>query len=230
MTTLLHVAGLNAGYGSSRVLRNISLDIAPGSVVCVMGRNGAGKTTLLRALMGVIPKQGSVVLHGSDIARWSSHRISRAGMAWVPQEDSVFPGLTVREHLTVACRHQEVDAAITAAAKLFPVLGDRLDQEAQTLSGGERKMLAIAQALEAGPNLILMDEPTEGVAPVVVQDLITAIRVAARSAAIVLVEQNVDTAVAVGAYAYILERGQIVESGAINELHEDGVLEERLGL
>lgn len=230
MTTLLHVAGLNAGYGSSRVLRNVSLDITPGSVVCVMGRNGAGKTTLLKALMGVIPKQGSVVLQGSDITRWSSHRISRAGMVWVPQEDTVFPGLTVREHLTVACRHQEVAAAVAAAATLFPVLGDRLDQEAQTLSGGERKMLAIAQALEASPKLILMDEPTEGVAPVVVQDLITAIRVASRNAAIVLVEQNVDTAVAVGSYAYILERGQIVESGAIKELHEDGVLEERLGL
>ena len=227
---ILRVSDLHAGYSSSQVLRGIDLEVSLGTVACVMGRNGAGKTTLLRALMGVIDKRGVVELNGENITKWRSHRINRAGMVWVPQEDSVFTGLTVREHLTIAVRTTDVGAGIAVAADLFPILGDRLDQEAQTLSGGERKMLAIDQALAGRPRVVLMDEPTEGVAPVVVEELIPAIRTVAAQTAVVLVEQNIDTAVALGGYGTVIEHGRVVAGGDIKELHEAGVLEERLAL
>ena len=230
MTPALIVGGLQVGYGRSIVLREVSFEVPPGTVACLMGRNGAGKTTLLRALMGVLPKTGSVQLGGLDITAWSGHRINAAGMVWVPQEQSVFPGLTVREHLVIAVGGRGREAAIAAAAELFPILAERLDQEAQTLSGGERKMLGIAQAMIVRPKLVLMDEPTEGVAPIVVEQLIPAIRVLTQSAAVLLVEQNVDTALALGSQAFVLEHGTIVESGDITRLHDDGVLERRLGL
>jgi branched-chain amino acid transport system ATP-binding protein len=230
LTPVLRVSGLHAGYGRSIVLRDVSLEVQPGTVGCLMGRNGAGKTTVLRALMGVLPKTGRVELEGLDITAWSGHRINAAGMVWVPQEHSVFPGLTVREHLVIAVGGRGRESAIRAAAALFPVLGDRLDQEAQTLSGGERKMLGLAQTMIVGPKLVLMDEPTEGVAPIVVEQLIPAIRVLTETAAVLLVEQNIDTALALGSQAFVLEHGTIVESGDIAQLHDDGVLERRLAL
>lgn len=230
MTPVLSVNGLHAGYGRSIVLRDVSFEVRPGTVACLMGRNGAGKTTLLRALMGVLPKTGSVHLDGLDITGWSGHRINAAGMVWVPQEQSVFPGLTVREHLVIAVGGRGGEAAIAPATQLFPILAERLDQEAQTLSGGERKMLGIAQALIVHPKLVLMDEPTEGVAPIVVQQLIPAIRLLTESAAVLLVEQNIDTALALGSEGFVLEHGSIVESGDIARLHDDGVLERRLAL
>jgi ABC-type branched-subunit amino acid transport system ATPase component len=230
LTPALSVDGLHAGYGRSIVLRDVSFEVAPGTVACLMGRNGAGKTTLLRALMGVLPKTGSVQLGGLDITSWSGHRINAAGMVWVPQEQSVFPGLTVREHLVIAVGGRGREAAIAAAAELFPILAERLDQAAQTLSGGERKMLGIAQAMIVRPKLVLMDEPTEGVAPIVVEQLIPAIRVLTQSAAVLLVEQNLDTALDLGSQAFVLEHGTIVESGDISRLHGDGILERRLAL
>jgi ABC-type branched-subunit amino acid transport system ATPase component len=230
LTPALRVSGLHAGYGRSIVLRDVSFEVQPGTVACLMGRNGAGKTTVLRALMGVLPKTGSVQLDGLDITTWSGHRMNAAGMVWVPQEHSVFPGLTVREHLVIAIGRRDRATALVAAIDLFPILGDRLDQEAQTLSGGERKMLGIAQAFMVRPGLVLMDEPTEGVAPIVVEQLIPAIRVLTETAAVLLVEQNIDTALALGSQAFVLEHGTIVESGDIAQLHDDGVLERRLAL
>jgi ABC-type branched-subunit amino acid transport system ATPase component len=230
LTPVLSVSGMHAGYGRSIVVRDVSFEVPPRTVACLMGRNGAGKTTLLRGLMGVLPKTGRVQLDGLDITAWSGHRINAAGMVWVPQEHSVFPGLTVREHLVIAAGERRGKAAIAAAEELFPILGERLDQEAQTLSGGERKMLGIAQAFIVQPKLVLMDEPTEGVAPIVVEQLIPAIRVLTESAAVLLVEQNIDTALALGSQAFVLEHGTIVESGDIARLHDEGVLERRLAL
>lgn len=230
MTPVLRVGALHTGYGRSVVLRDVSLDVAPGEVACLMGRNGAGKTTLLRALMGILPATGTVELDGRDITNWRGHRVNAEGMVWVPQEHSVFPGLTVREHLVIAIGHRDRVTALAMAADLFPSLRDRMDQEAQTLSGGERKMLGIAQAFIVRPKLVLMDEPTEGVAPIVVEQLVPAIRVLTQTAAVLLVEQNIDTALAVGSRAYVLEHGTIVESGPIRRLHDDGVLERRLAL
>lgn len=230
MTAALEVQHLSSGYGPSIVVRDVSFEVEPGQVVCVMGRNGAGKTTLLKSLMGLLPFAGTVRLDGSDVSGWNGHRINAQGMVWVPQEDTVFSGLTVREHLVIALHSRDLEQGIAAAAALFPVIGQRLDQEAQTLSGGERKMLALAQALVVSPKVVLMDEPTEGVAPIMVEQLIPAIETLAREAAVVLVEQNVDTALALGSHAYVLERGSIVESGDIRELHDRGVLGRRLAL
>ena len=230
MSDVLGVVDLHAGYGATTVLRGVNVEVPEGEVVCLMGRNGAGKTTLLKALMGMLPKKGTVTFGGAEITSWKGHRIYASGMAWVPQEDSVFPGLTVREHLAIALGGKGLSRGISAAADLFPVLGDRLDQQAQTLSGGERKMLGIAQAMVVEPKLILMDEPTEGVAPVVVQELIPAIRVLTKDAAVMLVEQNIDTALALGTHAYVLEHGTIVESGPVATLHDDGTLAARLAL
>lgn len=231
MTSLLEVEDLSAGYGQTTVLRGISFMVEPGEVACVMGRNGAGKTTLLRALMGVLPKTGLVRLSGTDISHRPGHRINAAGMVWVPQEASVFPGLTVRDHLIIALqRRREEEDGIAAAGELFPVLGERLGQEAQTLSGGERKMLALAQALIVKPKMVLMDEPTEGVAPVMVEQLIPAIGAATNQSSVVLVEQNIDTALALGGNAYVLEQGSIVVSGTVRDLHDRGVLAQRLAL
>jgi ABC-type branched-subunit amino acid transport system ATPase component len=228
LTPPLVVHDLSAGYGGATVLRGVSLEVPPGAVVCVMGRNGAGKTTLLRALMGVLPAHGRVELAGRDVTGWPGHRIRAAGMAWVPQDDAVFPGLTVRQHLALA--QGEGAGATGAATDLFPILGERLDQEAQTLSGGERKMLGIAQALVAQPEVLLMDEPTEGVAPLVVAQLVAAIAATAARTSVLLVEQNVDTAVALGSGGYVLENGTVVEQGPIADLHRRGVLEQRLAL
>jgi branched-chain amino acid transport system ATP-binding protein len=148
----------------------------------------------------------------------------------VPQEGSVFPGLSVREHIDIALAGRGVAAGVDAVAELFPVLGERLDQHAQTLSGGERKMLGIAQALVGEPKVILMDEPTEGVAPVVVQQLIPAIGRIRERTAVVLVEQNIDTALSLGRSAIVLEHGGVVEEGNVAALHDAGVLERRLSL
>ncbi len=230
MSAVLTVEGLYAGYGRSTILRDVSLAVDVGEVICLMGRNGAGKTTFLRAIMGVLPKEGTVCLDGQDVTRWKGHRINAAGMVWLPQDDTVFPGLTVREHLTIALTGRDLNAGIDAAASLFPILGHRLDQEAQTLSGGERRMLGIAQVLIVEPKVALLDEPTEGVAPVVVEEIIPAIATVAERSAVLLVEQNVDTALAVGTSAYILEHGTIVEEGEISKLHDDGILERRLSL
>ncbi len=230
MSTALTVEGLYAGYGRSTILRDVSLEVDVGKVICLMGRNGAGKTTFLRAIMGVLPKDGTVRLDGEDVTRWKGHRINAAGMVWLPQDDTVFPGLTVREHLTIALAGRDLNAGIDAAASLFPILGRRLEQEAQTLSGGERRMLGIAQVLVVEPKVALLDEPTEGVAPVVVEEIIPAIATVAERSAVLLVEQNVDTALAVGTSAYILEHGTIVEEGEISQLHDDGILERRLSL
>ncbi|HJU81527.1 MAG TPA: ABC transporter ATP-binding protein [Acidimicrobiia bacterium] len=231
MTPLLEVEDLATGYGQTQVLRGVSFSVRPGEVACIMGRNGAGKTTLLRALMGVLPMTGAVRLSGTDISRWPGHRIHATGMVWVPQEDSVFPGLTVRDHLAIALKDRiDEDEGLAAAGELFPVLGQRLGQEAQTLSGGERKMLALAQALIVKPQVVLMDEPTEGVAPVVVQELIPTIAASTQGAGVVLVEQNIDTALALGETAYLIEQGSVVISGTVRDLHDRGIFEQRLAL
>ena len=230
MSAVLQVEDLHAGYGASVVLREVSFEIARGEVACLMGRNGAGKTTLLKALMSVLPNTGRVILDGEDVSDARTSRLNQLGMFWVPQEEAVFPGFTVAEHLRLAFGEAGYAAGLEKAASLFPVIGERLAQEAQTLSGGERKMLGIGMAYALAPKVVLMDEPTEGVAPVTVAALLPAIRTLAETSAVLLVEQNVDTAVAVGTRGYILEHGDIVESGPVADLHAQGILERRLSL
>ena len=225
------VKSIDVSYGRTPVLRNVTLELGSGEVVCVIGRNGAGKTTLLRAVMGVLPvRKGEVRLLGRDITRWKGHRRARLGMSWVPQGSSVFPGLSVEDHLKIAARAAKSTHPDNEVMDLFPVLAERRGQEAQTLSGGERKMLAIAQALISGPKVMLLDEPTEGVAPVIVAQVRAALARLVDVCSIVLVEQNVDTALAVGTRAYVLERGSVVEQGDMRELHESGIIHKRLSL
>ncbi|MFV2039528.1 MAG: ABC transporter ATP-binding protein [Acidimicrobiales bacterium] len=230
MSSTLSVRGLTAGYGTTTVLRGVDLEVDAGEVVCLLGRNGAGKTTLLRALMGLLPRRGRVCLGDRDVTHQRGSRISRLGMVWVPQESQVVPGLTVADHFALAVVDSDPARALTIAAETFPVLGERARQDAATLSGGERKMLGISLALAVEPSVILMDEPTEGVAPVVVQQLLSAMRSIGDDVAVLLVEQNLDTALALGERAYVLETGTIVESGPLDELSSSGRLESRLAL
>ena len=209
---------------------DVSFTVEAGEVACLMGRNGAGKTTLLKALMSVLPKTGKVFLGDEDVSDVRTSRLNHLGMFWVPQEEAVFPGFTVGEHLRLAFGEAGYRAGLEKAASLFPVLGERVDQEAQTLSGGERKMLGIGMAYALAPKVVLMDEPTEGVAPVTVEKLLPAIRTLTETSAVLLVEQNVDTAVALGSHGYVLEHGDIVESGMVAEMHAQGLLERRLSL
>jgi ABC-type branched-subunit amino acid transport system ATPase component len=228
---LLEVESIDVSYGRAPVLRGVALEVDANEVVCVIGRNGAGKTTLLRAVMGVLPvRRGRIRFARRDVTGWKGHRLARAGLAWVPQGASVFPGLTVADHLDIALQAGDGSRPRAEVVELFPVLGERLRQEAQTLSGGERKMLGIAQALMAAPKLMLLDEPTEGIAPAVVAEVRAALLRLAEVCSVALVEQNVDTALAVSTRAYVLERGTVVEQGPTRHLYDSGVIRTRLGL
>jgi branched-chain amino acid transport system ATP-binding protein len=227
----LEVGHLSAGYGDLPVLRDVSFELSGSGVACVMGRNGVGKTTLFRALMGLLPFcSGTVRLDDDDLSGEKPHRRARAGLAWLPQDDCIFAGLTVDEHLEIAGAGKDLAAGLEEVKSLFPLLFERLEQPAQTLSGGERKMLGIAQAMLRRPKVLFLDEPTEGVAPMVIERIQEAIIELAAHYPIVLAEQNVDTALAVGDHAYVFEKGAIVEQGTPQRLHADGVLQERLGI
>ena len=228
-TPALELEGLSVGYGRVTVVRDVDLEVPESGVVCLLGRNGAGKTTLLKAVMGLLPRSGAVRVRGRDTAGWSGARVHRAGVAWVPQEAGVFPGITVAEHLHVATGFDR-SALDREVLELFPVLAQRSNQQADTLSGGERKMLGMALAMLSRPRLILLDEPTEGVAPVIVDELVDLITRLAERCALLLVEQNLDTALATADRCYVLEQGSIVESGDPRVLHRDGVLEARLAV
>lgn len=225
----LELTGVSVGYGRVTVVRDVDLVIPASGVVCLLGRNGAGKTTLLKAIMGLLPHTGVIAVAGTDVSCWAGARIARSGVALVPQEAGVFAGLTISEHLRIASRF-EPRRVTEEILELFPVLSERSSQHADTLSGGERKMLGMALALISEPRLVLLDEPTEGVAPVIVEQLIAVIRQLARRSALLLVEQNLDTALATADHAYVLEQGSIVESDDIHTLHRDGVLESRLAV
>jgi branched-chain amino acid transport system ATP-binding protein len=227
----LELSGVSAGYGTARVLWEVTLQVGVGEVGCLLGRNGAGKTTLLKTVMGLVRAEtGTVRALGRDITGWPGHRVHRSGVVWVPQDEGVFPGLTVQDHLTLATGDQDADSVVTRAAGWFPALAERRHQEGQTLSGGERKMLAIAQALVTDPQLLLLDEPTEGVAPQVVEQLLEVLAGATDGRSVLLVEQNIDTALTLGGTAHVLEEGRLVATGPLAELHDSGELHGRLTL
>ncbi len=230
MSDGLEVEGLSTGYGAAMVVRDVSMSLKPGEVTCLLGRNGAGKSTIVRAVMGLLPRTGRVLLDGRDISRWRGNRINRAGVVCMPQGFDIIEGLSVLDHFRLAGHGQPADHLLTTAAAMFGVLGERGDQDASTLSGGERKMLGIALALCADPAVILMDEPTEGVAPVIVERLVSVLQNLETTASVLIVEQNLDAALGFGGHAYVLETGTIVEQGNIEKLSESGVLEERLSI
>lgn len=228
---ILSVSGLGVGYGQTSIVSGLDLTVERGEVLTMLGLNGAGKTTILKAIAGLLPHTGRVEFDGRDVSRWSGNRINRAGLAYVPQGMGVFPGISVGEHLRLA-RHFQDDRIDMQSEVLdwFPILKERMKQDAQSLSGGQRKMLSFVMALSSAPSLVLLDEPTEGVAPVVREQLVEALAQVVQRTSVLLVEQNLDTALAIGGRCHVVERGAIVETGMIRDLHGSGVIEARLSV
>jgi len=229
---LLTVTDLRAGYGSAVVLDGVSLDLAPQGGLAVLGRNGVGKSTLLLTIMGYTRvSRGSILWRGQEITYEPPHRRARAGIGWVAQEREIFATLTVEENLTVAARSGAW--SLPRVYELFPRLAERRRNLGNQLSGGEQQMLAIARALMTNPALLLLDEPFEGLAPIVVEELTAAIRrmLAERANAFVLVEQHVEIALPLTENVIVLERGRVVHRGPSAQLLADhGALERLIGL
>jgi branched-chain amino acid transport system ATP-binding protein len=226
---LLVLEDVRAGYGSAVVLDGVSLAIPEHGSLAVLGRNGVGKTTLLLTIMGFTRiSQGRIVWRGSDITRMAPHRRARAGLGWIAQEREIFPSLNVEENLTVAARPGRFDLA--AVYGLFPRLAERRLSMGNQLSGGEQQMLAIARALMTNPALLLLDEPLEGLAPIVVEELTAAIKrmTAEQGMAFVLVEQHTTIALSLTREAIVLERGHVVHRGSSADLVRDAATLDRL--
>jgi branched-chain amino acid transport system ATP-binding protein len=216
---VLEVDDVHTYYGESHVLQGVSLRVAQGEVLAILGRNGMGKTTLIRTIIGFTPpRRGGVRFKGEDITRWPPYRMIDAGMALVPQGRRVFPSLTVRENLEVA-RSGGGRWTIDRVHALFPRLRERARTRASKLSGGEQQMLAIGRALMTNPDVLLLDEPTEGLAPLLVREVGRVIReLKLEGLSILLVEQNLPLALSVADRTHILNRGQIVHSSRPDEL------------
>ncbi len=226
---VLDVRALRAGYGASQVLRNISFTIERGEMLAVIGRNGVGKTTLLETLCGLTTLHGGeIVFNGAPIEALPTYKRNRLGLAWAPQEREVFPSLTVEEHLTVISRDKTWP--LDRIYELFPRLQARRRNFANQLSGGEQQMLTIARALATNPSLLLLDEPVEGLAPRVVQEMIQAIdHLRARGElTIIMVEQKYDIALTHSNRCIVLDRGEIVHMGPSGELLADQARLDRL--
>jgi branched-chain amino acid transport system ATP-binding protein len=229
---LLKLERVTAGYGDAVVLHDISLELPEHGSLALLGRNGVGKSTLLMTVMGYTQLRGGrVAWRGQNISRLPPHRRATSGIGWVAQEREIFPSLSVEENLTVAARSGAWD--LVAIYKLFPRLSERRRNMGNQLSGGEQQMLAIARALMTNPALMLLDEPFEGLAPVIVEELIAAIKtmLADRSIAIVLVEQHSDIALELTHDALVLERGAVAHRAPSRELvHDTATLERLVGL
>jgi branched-chain amino acid transport system ATP-binding protein len=229
MPEILTAEGLTAGYGDSIVLEDISIQLAEGGSLALLGRNGVGKTTLLLTLMGLTRLQrGSIVWQGEEITRMPTFRRAHAGLGWVPQERFMFPSLTVEEHLTVVARPGAWD--LKRAYGIFPRLEERKRNLGNQLSGGEQQMVAIARALMTNPKLLLLDEPMEGLAPIIVQELMKVIGELVRAGdfAVIVVEQHARLALELTSHAIVLDRGRIVHRAASAELLADPATLDRL--
>ncbi|WP_020184732.1 urea ABC transporter ATP-binding subunit UrtE [Methylopila sp. 73B] len=212
----LTVAGLDQHYGSAQALRGVSFEVEPGQCLAVLGRNGAGKSTLLKCLAGVLPvTRGRIALDGLDVTRAANHRRSLAGVAYVPQGREIFAELTVRENVLVAARAhgKPAQAAFDEMVALFPVLGEMAERRGGALSGGQQQQLALARALATKPKLLILDEPTEGIQPSIVQLIEDVLKRLKGALSILLVEQYLDFAAAVADGFVVLSRGQVVDEG-----------------
>jgi len=221
---LLSVENLNAWYDRSHVVQNIGFTVGRGEIVTLMGRNGAGKTTTLRTLMGLLARRsGTVIFDGQALHDQPAHVRYHRGLAYVPEDRRIVPGLTVRENLLLgiiaSADRGEADTRIEVIADTFPRLKERLSQEATSMSGGEQQMLAIARALMAKPQMILLDEPSEGIMPVLVDEMFALfLSMKASGTSILLVEQNVERALTISDRAYIMDQGQMVHEGSASGL------------
>ncbi len=228
MTALLQVDGLWAGYREAVVLRDVSLTVGAGELVAVVGANGAGKTTLLCAITGHVPVQrGRVVLDGEDISRTPAHAVPQRGLVMVPEGGRLFPFMTVAENLELGGYHARARAHLRRnldeVLTFFPILAERRGQLAGQLSGGERQMCAVARAMMAEPRLLMLDEPSLGLAPIMVERLFELLErlIRAKGLTVLLVEQNVGDALGMAARGYVLEHGRVVKQGTGAALLDD---------
>lgn len=209
---MLRIEGLNTHYGASHVLQGVDLHVPQGRICSVLGRNGVGKSTTLRTVMGLVPPSGGqVLLDGKDIAGWPPHLVARAGVAYVPEGRLIFPDLTVIENIRVGERKPAREWTIPRLLRIFPSLAERAGSRGGNLSGGEQQMLAIARALVSDPKVLLLDEPSQGLAPLVVRELARVIRTLCEAGVtILLIEQNMKLAEAVADEMHIMVKGRIV--------------------
>jgi branched-chain amino acid transport system ATP-binding protein len=230
---MLEVRDIHTYYGNSHVLQGVSLSMTRGQVVGILGRNGMGKTTLIRSIIGFTPpRRGQILFKDRDITAWSSNRAVGLGLGLVPQGRRVFPSLSVMENLTVAVKGDSGPWTVARVLELFPRLRERGAHRAGKLSGGEQQMLAIARALMTNPELLLMDEPTEGLAPLLVREVGRVIEsLKAQGLSILLVEQNLPLALRVADHVHVLSRGRVVHSSAPDALWRNEEIKSRyLGL
>jgi branched-chain amino acid transport system ATP-binding protein len=221
--TILSVASLNASYGRAQILQDIDLTLDRGEVVALLGRNGAGKSTIMKSLMGLLPgRDGRVEFCGRDVGALKPHQISRLGLAYVPEDRRIFGGLTVLENLDVGRReppHATRPWTSERLFELFPNLGERRNQDGARLSGGEQQMLTVARALMGNPLAILLDEPSEGLAPIIVEQMAAAVKaLKAEGLSVLLSEQNLYFAHEVADRAYVIDRGRIRYEGRLDEI------------
>lgn len=220
MGTALELQDVSGWYGNARIISNASLSVAAGEVVALIGRNGAGKTSLLRAAMGLMPRcTGRVLLDGMDVSRLPPFRRAQLGLGYVPEDRRIFTDLTVAENLRIAARQQEGGLMEADLLELFPNLGDMLHRPASAMSGGEQQMLAVARTLAANPSVVLLDEPSEGIAPLVVAKMREAVlAMRSRGVATLVSEQNVRFAAAIADRAVLIELGRVVGEATRAEL------------
>ena len=216
---MLRVSGLEASYGDSQVLFGVSFDVGPGEVVTLLGRNGMGKTTTIRTLMGILkPRRGEVTWDGSPVHGLPPYRLARLGLGLVPEGRQVFPNLTVRENL-IATATTRGTWTLDAVLELFPQLGERLHRAGSLLSGGEQQMLAVGRALLTNPRLLILDEATEGLAPLLRREIWRALeRLKAQGQSILLIDKNIAALSRIADRHYILEKGRVVWTGTSDEL------------
>ena len=228
---MLEIGRIDAYYGETQVLFDVSLAVGAGEVVALLGANGAGKTTTLRAVLGLTPpRAGQIRFDGADITRVPTHKIARAGIGWVPDDRRVFPTLTVERNLAIARKNSRFRAwQLGEIFEIFTALEYLMPRECENLSGGETQMVAIARALLGAPGLVLLDEPSQGLAPKIVQDVMRTIaRMKGEGIAVLLVEQHAKNALAVADWVYVMDLGRIVHEGPARELLADPALANRL--
>lgn len=227
MALLLEVRDLHVRLGGSHVLQGVSFQVEEGGVTALLGRNGVGKTTTLRAILGLVPREGAVSLAGAPIEQEPTHRIVRRGIGYVPEDRDVFAGLTVRENLELAVRDGAPRYELVYG--LFPELRERADQRAGTLSGGQQQMLAIARALLNPNRLLLIDEPTKGLAPALVTHVAAALERIAQTETALLVEQNLGVVRRVATSIIVLDQGRVVHTGSAADLADEALVNRLLG-
>ena len=228
---LLACEGIHTFYGETQVLFDVSFAVAPGAVFALLGPNGAGKTTTLRSILGLTrPKRGRIRFGGADVTHWRTHRIARAGIAWVPDDRRLCPTLTVAKNLAIAQKRTRFRPwSLKETCEIFSALDHLMHREAENLSGGEMQMVAISRALLGSPGLVLFDEPSQGLAPKVVLDVMTVIRrLKAEGVGVLVVEQNVETALEVADRAYVMNLGTVVHEGPAQQLRDDAALRRSL--